>query len=201
MKMYSYIVRYDVGFAPNPFHGTCSLATCKQDIRKKASVGDWILGTGSAENAKAGDLVFAMHISEILTFDQYWNDPRFLEKRPNLRGSRMRRFGDNIYHTDSDGEWVQSNSRHSRTDGSPEERHIERDTKSRRVLLAEEFYYYGGVGPTVPNYLREDYELDIVHTGPAYRCNFPATQVSAAINWLRTLESGMQGRPQDWPSE
>lgn len=33
--LFSYIVRWDHGFAPNPFHGICSLATCKPGIRKK----------------------------------------------------------------------------------------------------------------------------------------------------------------------
>ncbi len=44
--IHSYIVRYDSGFAPNPFYGFCTLATCKPDIRKHAQVGDWIVGTG-----------------------------------------------------------------------------------------------------------------------------------------------------------
>jgi hypothetical protein len=34
----------DTGFAPNPFHDFLTLATCKPDIRKKAQIGDWVLG-------------------------------------------------------------------------------------------------------------------------------------------------------------
>ena len=40
-RIYSYVVRYDSGFAPNPFYGYCTLATCKPDIRGR---GGWRLG-------------------------------------------------------------------------------------------------------------------------------------------------------------
>ncbi len=50
MKIYSYVVRYDAGFAPNPFGEFSTLATCKPRIRKKIQVGDWVIGTGSVEN-------------------------------------------------------------------------------------------------------------------------------------------------------
>ena len=44
MKIYSYIVKRDYGFAPNPFYGYCTLATCKPVIRKHAEIGDIIQG-------------------------------------------------------------------------------------------------------------------------------------------------------------
>ncbi len=50
MYIYSYVLRYDDGVAPNPFFGFCTLAVCKPVIRRKAQVGDWIIGTGSKEN-------------------------------------------------------------------------------------------------------------------------------------------------------
>ncbi len=199
MRVFSYIVRYDVGFAPNPFHGTCSLATCKQDIRRVAKVDDWVVGTGSRPNGKADNLVYAMRISEILQFQEYWDDERFAPKRPNLRGSRMQHFGDNIYHRDPRGEWIQENSRHSKDDGSLEARHMLRDTKSERVLLGGEFTYFGGAGPVVPEVLRKNYGFDLVHAGPAYRSNFSDDHVAAIVEWVRSLDPGVQGRPHDWP--
>jgi len=42
-SLYSYVVRYDSGFAPNPFGGYCTLATCKPEIRKTAQLGDWLV--------------------------------------------------------------------------------------------------------------------------------------------------------------
>jgi hypothetical protein len=44
MTLFSYVVRWDHGFAPNPFHGACTLATCKAEIRKKAKVARLAIG-------------------------------------------------------------------------------------------------------------------------------------------------------------
>ena len=33
-RVYMYVVDRDFGFAPNPFHGVRTLATCKPPIRK-----------------------------------------------------------------------------------------------------------------------------------------------------------------------
>lgn len=48
MNCFRYKIEHDFGFAPNPFHGTLSLATCKGDIRKNKNLqlGDWIVGLG-----------------------------------------------------------------------------------------------------------------------------------------------------------
>ena len=44
MNFYVYVVAKDGGFAPNPFHGVCTLACCKPRIRSRARIGDWVLG-------------------------------------------------------------------------------------------------------------------------------------------------------------
>ena len=41
--LYSYVITRDYGFAPNPFGGICTLATCKPGIRNHATVGDWVV--------------------------------------------------------------------------------------------------------------------------------------------------------------
>jgi hypothetical protein len=105
VRLYSYVVARDYGFAPNPFYGFCTLATCKPNIRKTAQVGDWVIGTGSKSKARDGQLVYAMRVSETMTFDEYWADPRFASKRPSLVGSLKQAFGDNIYHRTADGGW------------------------------------------------------------------------------------------------
>ena len=86
MRLFSYVVARDYGFAPNPFLGICTLATCKPRIRKTARRGDLIIGTGSKARGRQGHLVFAMRVSETLTYNEYWFDERFLRKRPNLQG-------------------------------------------------------------------------------------------------------------------
>ena len=82
-RIHSYVVRYDSGFAPNPFYGYCTLATCKPSIRKGADIGDWVVGSGSNDRniRRGGHLVHAMRITEILTFDEYGVDPRFESKK------------------------------------------------------------------------------------------------------------------------
>jgi hypothetical protein len=39
-SIFVYVVKHDGGFAPNPFHGFCTLACCKPKIRKGAKEGD-----------------------------------------------------------------------------------------------------------------------------------------------------------------
>jgi len=43
-KLFSYIIPIDDGPAPNPFGDICTLAICKPAIRRKAQVGDWVIG-------------------------------------------------------------------------------------------------------------------------------------------------------------
>ena len=57
-----------------------------------------MIGTGSAYRNRTRHIVYAMRVSETMSFDEYWRDPRFRAKRPNLRGRTKQAFGDNIYH-------------------------------------------------------------------------------------------------------
>ena len=91
-----FVVARDFGFAPNPFHGVCTLATCKPVIRRVAATGDWVLGVGGSRLRAEGRLVFGMQVSSALTYDEYWHDPRYRDKRPVRNGSRKMVVGDNI---------------------------------------------------------------------------------------------------------
>src|SRR5215475_1820360 len=71
-KVYIYVVDRDFGFAPNPFHGVCTLATCKPGIRNTVKVGDWVIGLGGRRLNATGRCVFAMRISETTTYNEYW---------------------------------------------------------------------------------------------------------------------------------
>ena len=166
MRGFSYVVARDFGFAPNPFDGVCTLATCKQQIRGSAEVGDWVIGTGSARYGITGKLVFAMEISERLTFDAYWNDERFATKKPVMNGSLKKMYGDNIYRRKENGEWKQANSHHSLEDGHPNAYNIERDTSADAVLIADYFYYFGKSAIDIPELLASR----IVKKGIGYRC-------------------------------
>ena len=154
MKMYTYVIPRDYGFAPNPYLGYCTLATCKPRIRKGAQIGDWIAAYGAADSGLRGKLVVLMKVEETLTFDEYWEDVRFLKKRPTFNRGMYRAYGDNIYHH-VDGEWVQEESHHSMEDGSINYANLKRDTSVDRVLIATEFYYFGNNAIDIPNKFAE----------------------------------------------
>lgn len=143
--LYTYVIARDFGFAPNPFHGTCTLATCKPGIRKGAKVGDWILGVGGAELKSANrKCILLMKVTEKISFQDYWEDDRFSLKKPCRNGSNVKMLGDNIYHKNQLGEWIQEDSHHSNEDGSENSLNLNRDTgKSDHVLVSNYFFYFG----------------------------------------------------------
>ena len=197
MTLFSYVVARDYGFAPNPFGGFCTLATCKPDVRRSAQVGDWVVGTGSAMRDRKGYLVYAMKVVETMTFDAYWADPRFQHKKPDLRASKKLAFGDNIYHSVNGG-WSQENSHHSFADGTPNERNIRNDTRVDRVLVATEFAYWGGSGPRILQNLRNCQGHDLC-IGRGYKKHFPPDMEAEFVAWFSSLQAcGYQGRPLDW---
>ena len=54
------------------------------------------------EDFYIGRCIYAMRVTDALSFDQYWELPRYRCKRPVRNGSRRTMVGDNIYHHDSD---------------------------------------------------------------------------------------------------
>src|SRR5205809_3695195 len=118
-SVYLYVVDRDFGFAPNPFHGCCTLATCKPTIRRTAAIGDWVLGMGGLRLNAIGRCIFAMQVTKKISFDDYWSDPAYAEKKPVRNGSKTMLVGDNIYHRDSQSAvWRQEDSHHSSDDGT-----------------------------------------------------------------------------------
>lgn len=194
-RLYSYVVQHDHGFAPNPFWGVCTLANCKPVIRTHAAVGDLIIGTGSADLGVAGHLVYWMRVDEIVLFDEYWTAPRFARKKPNMRGSMMHRYGDNIYWTGPDGTFQQLDSFHSEDDGSLSVANRERDTETtQKVLIGMEFAYYGKAAPSIPHELGF-----IVKKGPGHKCQFADDDRTAVEAWIVTLpERGYVNEPGRW---
>lgn len=161
--LYIYVVDRDFGFAPNPYHGYCTLATCKPRIRKNAKLGDWIMGVGGRSLKATGKCIYLMKVTEIITFNEYWIDPRFICKRAVRNGSKVTMVGDNIYHQDPENQtWIQDDSHHSLSDGSPNLENIKRDTSSVNVIISQHFYYFGKSAVPVDLSLI-DYENRIDH--------------------------------------
>ena len=198
-RLFSYVVARDYGFAPNPFFGICTLATCKPKIRATASIGDWIIGTGSSKNGRQGYLVFAMRVTETMTFNEYWEDERFQRKKPNMRGSMKQAFGDNIYFMDDDGHWQQQDSHHSYANGSANPHNICNDTKANRILCSTDYVYWGRSGPKLPQKFRTYNEYDICCASQGHKCRLPNDLVNGFVAWFRSLkENGCLDAPLEW---
>lgn len=200
-RIYSYVVRYDSGFAPNPFYGYCTLATCKPEIRRTASVGDWVVGCGSANQAvkRGGHLVYAMKVTEILSFDEYSVDPRFSSKKPYRSGSRKQSCGDNIYYRgDEQSIWKQRDSFHAQADGTPNPDHINKDTSVNRILISNDYVYFGGEGPTFPEDLKSREGHPICKSGIGHACYDDPNVIVDLEKWVRSLGAGYQGAPFEW---
>lgn len=151
MKIYSYVLKYDDGFAPNPFHGYLTLVTCKPDIRKAANVGDYVIGTGSAGRGDQGNLMYIMEVTEVISMEDYGNDPRFKKKIPNMEGVDLAQSGDNIYIFSQNGEVRQRNSLHSHDDGTENERHKKKDLRGKNALISNNFIYFGENSVEIPS--------------------------------------------------
>lgn len=201
MTLHSYVVARDFGFAPNPFFGVCTLATCKPNIRKAAKIGDWVMGTGSKQRKREKNVVYAMRVTGAMTFEEYWVDPRFQRKKPNLRGSKKQAFGDNIYSRDAAiAPWRQADSHHSLNDGSPNPLNVKADTGTNRILVSDDFVYWGGSGPELPaRFLDYGPAHESVCAGRGHRNIFSPQLVIDFVGWIRSLnEKGYCGEPLDW---
>lgn len=185
MKLYSYVIVTDSGFAPNPYWGYCTLATCKPVIRHCAQAGDWVVATGSKNGIGWGRLVCAMLVSETLPLERYYEDSRFEVKKPTA-GTPDQRCGDNIYFK-LNGEWLQRRNFHHT------KREMEWDLSGRNVLIAEHFFYFGREAINVPS----EY-TSLVARGRGYRCNFRREIVADFIAWLQmNYKAGIHGEPRD----
>lgn len=201
MALFSYVVARDYGFAPNPFGNYCTLATCKPDVRGQANVGDWVVGITSKADSLIPRLIYVMRVDEVHTYNTYWSDSRFQYKKPSRVGAVKHLFGDNIYHQDNQGNWVQIDSHHSLEDGNPNMLNIVNDTKSQGVLVSQHFSYWGSNALEIPdNFLDFNGETLLINRG--YRRHFSDEFVSYFIQWFESLNTvGFHGAPYMWQSK
>ena len=172
MRLFSYKLNADTGFAPNPFWGVLTLATCKPGIRRAKRQGDWIGGFTSwtLNRDKVGEerLIFLMQITDIIDQYEYFNhpDPIFRAKIPDCaRPEFVYHAGDNIYRPltnrpqdPSDFEQLRNANHWDFDNDFEDECQKIKDLSGRRVLVSSKFYYFGGkprevppgVRPTIP---------------------------------------------------
>lgn len=186
-KVYLYVVDRDFGFAPNPFHGICTLATCKPRIRSVAMAGDWIVGVGGAALKATGCCIYFMQVTGSVSFNEYWSHPDFQCKRPARNGSKIAMLGDNIYHRQSERDrWTQENSHHSNEDGTPEWSNVGNDTGADRVLFSNRFVYFGREAVKIPNSIFD--EIDYKN-GRGHR-TFYDWECASLLEWIQAIGNG-----------
>jgi len=196
----TYRLDHDLGFAPNPFFGWCSLACCMPQIRRHAKVEDVIIGMAgfSASGLKRihPQVIYWMRVQEAMSFDEYWTDPRFVAKLPDMNGPKIRKVGDRTYRRDpASGNWLFEHSMHflpvaKQKDGG----HVLRDTKVDRLLLANEFTYWGDRGPKVPTHL-----LGLFPNPRGQKCPKESPLLDQLHDLIEvTKPRGVVGDPADW---
>jgi len=156
-KIYAYVLKIDDGAAPNPYGGVCTLTICKPVIRRKSSIGDWVIGTGS-KNTKLSNgtihdfsnyLVYAMKITDKMYFKKYdeWCKENLPIKIPKFYSNNIiEQRGDCIY----DFSEFPPKIRPSVHD----ERNRETDVGGKYSLLSTHFYYFGEEPIILPNDLQ-----------------------------------------------
>ena len=199
MNCFRYKMEHDYGFAPNPFHGIMSLATCKGlQLRHNSNleIGDWVIGLGSVSMNNLGRIIYAMQIEEKITFDQYWEDPRLQIKKPVIGGTLVQMYGDNVYHT-VNGIVVQEHCAHSLDGGGVNEEHLRRDSEGKFVLLSKKFYYFGDHCPVIPD--DYSYMLNNSRGTKFWDLHNEDDKINRFIDWLdSTYGVGIHGDPCNW---
>jgi hypothetical protein len=193
MKAYLYILAADGGFAPNPFFGCCTLACCKPAIRRRAKAGDWIVGL--TPKAAGQCLAYAMRVQRSLSFEEYWNEPRFERKRPRREkgATRQERHGDNCYEPVGKGTFRQLPSDHFDNKNNREDpKAKKRDLGGKSVLIARRFAYYGANAEAIPAH------LTFPRPARYNRVLRPSPDQRALVEWLDALPQGRHGRPRRW---
>jgi hypothetical protein len=160
MKLYSYVMTVDDGFAPNPTGGICTLAYCMRRMRRTVQVGDYVIGLAGNKYRKrrgvewpAYPIIYAMRVTDVIGFDEFSRrNPEHFNPHPDTRCQ----------------------------------------VATDRVLIGEDFIYWGGGGPLLPR----EFSVLIKPKGPGHLCNFPQCVVRAFIRWFRGQSvRGCQGTP------
>ncbi len=189
--LFSYVVVHDAGSAPNPYWGVCTLVLCKPTIRRTARLGDWIVGTGSAQSEVddiQGKVIYAMQVTDKMTMPEYdaWVQEYRTEKIPDPRNHDPRRWvGDAIYDFSEDPS--------KKRPGPHGDSNRETDLGGEFALLSEHFYYFGDQARRLPEHLQ-----GLVLRRQGHRSRKNAPYVEPFLEWLTELElqpNGLYGDP------
>ena len=176
----SYKMTSDRGFAPNPYEGFLTLATCKPGIRKCHEIGHWLAGFTSkslnCDEIRNEKLVYLAKIDDKFPMEEYY------EKYPQKRDCLS---ADNIY-VMQDGIWkLKNDSIHNKNQQN-------KDLSGKNVLVARHYYYFGRNALDIQE-VREKIKIPLGQS--AYGCLTTGELAADFINWVKKEAEKM--RPQD----
>jgi hypothetical protein len=185
-----YVMTVDTGFAPNPFHGVCTLAACTPN-HCKANLEEGDLIAGCFRSKGASKLVYVMQVEEELNLNDYWRDSRFACKKPSKNGTLIEQAGDNIYYKDRSDNWHQ----HRSAAYHKNDKALRQDTESNRVFIGKRFVYYGENAVDLP-----DEFAKFLPTGQGIKYLKDDSKDFAAFSiWaFDRPKLGRLGMPRDW---
>lgn len=158
---------HDTGFAPNPYYGKLTLATCKPTIRRCAKKGYWISGWTSFsvqdKDGKKWDfrdkqkLIYLAKVSDVIRIEDYWYNykekrpPKMYKEKSMISQSCAGKtnmvnccfhydYGDNIYEPSSKSALGFKQHENS---GGHNDADMEHDLSGKNVLICKEYYYFG----------------------------------------------------------
>lgn len=204
-RFYLNILDTDSGFAPNPFHGWCTLACCRPVIRRVAQEGDWVIGITPKE--LGNDIAYMMRVDETPTFAKYFDDVRFKVKQPRFdTGWFVDTLGDNCYRPRSSrplrswrsvDEYDQLKCVHYDWDNDCESTKLKKwDLSTDRVLVSHHFSYFGLPPKALAKKLYES-----VIPARYNRVHFLPHEYERLVALASTKPVGCVGRPRDWEGQ
>jgi hypothetical protein len=202
IRLFSYKMTDDTGFAPNPFWGMLTLATCKPEIRRTKREEDWIAGFTS--KALCGDpvgqekLIYLMEITKKEQLRYYFTSQDFRDKKPLDGCHHVCKIGDNIYQplcvnasASEDFKRLPEALYHCT------ESNKQKDLGGGFVLISTKFFYFGGEALRIPDKVRPELPTGQSAHGSRTR---DETRARDFINYVSQRGIGIHGAPHRWPS-
>ncbi len=191
-RLFTYSIKHDTGYAPNPFYGVCTLNTCKPQIRREANEGDWIVAL------KRDQVICVLKITKKMTMDEYWHycNRHLPNKIPPQTGGHGYPF-----HLVGDCQYDFSSGSAKQLKGMHDLTHMQTDLSGKNTLLSEHFVYFGDHETRLPAELLPIARYANGHwIGEARKSTANNPYRMAFENWARTLpcnECAVLGQPTD----
>jgi hypothetical protein len=190
-RLFTHRIVDDVGHAPNPSWGMCTLTIRKPLIRSAAQVGDLVAGLRAARWPEgSGPLVYAMRVTAKMTMSEHddWTRRELPEKIPARSRDWGRRAGDAICDFDDDPPTAHKDAFHTVANRKT-------DVGGRYAFLSEHFYYFGGRPLELPEHLRPIIPPVGRTSRPRMIRTWSRSRLGSLPSSRPTSSTGCRGRP------